>query len=271
MSEGSRAPSLSQEGALADLARARILISNDDGIHAHGLAVLERIALSLSKDVWVVAPAIERSGAGHSLTIHEPLRPVKLGERRYSVSGTPTDCVMVAINHLMKDHPPDLVLSGINHGCNLAEDVHYSGTIAAAMEGTLLGVRAIALSQSFSEFSKAPWDTAEHFGPGLIRDVCALPWAKDVLISINFPDCGVDDVRGVRPSRQGRHKMGDDFILRHDPRGRPYLWIGPQRYADRTNEGDLKAVDDRYIAITPLNVDLTHQATLDALLRKYPQ
>ena len=263
-SQGSRA-----HGPLTDLAGCRILISNDDGIHAHGLAVLERLALTLSKDVWVVAPAHERSGAGHSLTIHEPLRPVKLGERRYSLSGTPTDCVMVAINHILKDHPPDLVLSGINHGSNLGEDVHYSGTIAAAMEGTLLGVRAIALSQAFSELTKAPWETAEHYGPDLIRDVCALPWTKDVLVSINFPDCAVGDVRGVKPSRQGRHKPGEDFLLRHDPRGRPYLWIGEQRYVDRDVEGDLKAVDDRYISLTPLNVDLTHQPTLDALVKKY--
>ncbi len=254
---------------LGDLARCRILISNDDGIHAHGLAVLERVALTLTDDVWVMAPAVERSGAGHSLTIHEPLRPVKLGERRYSLSGTPTDCVMVAINHILKDHPPDLVLSGINHGGNLGEDVHYSGTIAAAMEATLLGVPAIALSQSFSELSQAPWDTAEHYGPKLMREICDMGWPKDVLISINFPDCRIADVRGVKPSRQGRHKMGEDFDLRHDPRGRPYLWIGEQKYQGRDNEGDLKAVDDGFIAVTPLTVDLTHQETLDALSEKY--
>lgn len=262
---------MSGYGPITDLARCRILISNDDGIHAHGLAVLERIALSLTEDVWVMAPALERSGAGHSLTIHEPLRPVKLSERRYSLSGTPTDCVMVAINHILKDHPPDLVLSGINHGGNLGEDVHYSGTIAAAMEATLLGVPAIALSQSFSEVSKAPWETAEHYGPKLIREICALGWPKDILISINFPDCRIADVRGVKPSRQGRHKMGEDFDLRHDPRGRPYLWIGEQKYQGRDNEGDLKAVDDGFIAVTPLNVDLTHYATLDALAKRYPQ
>lgn len=250
-------------------ARPRILLSNDDGIFAPGLEVLERIARQISDDIWVVAPTMERSGAGHSLTIHEPLRPLKQNDRRYAISGTPTDCVMVAINHIMKDHPPDLVLSGINHGGNLGEDVHYSGTIAAAMEATLLGVPAIALSQSFSESSTAPWDTAEHYGPKLIREICALGWPKDVLISINFPDCGIQDVRGVKPSRQGRHKMGEDFVLRHDPRGRPYLWIGEQRYRGRENEGDLKAVDDGFIAITPLNVDLTHQETLDALARKY--
>src|SRR3954471_15806168 len=112
-----------------DLSKLRILLSNDDGITAAGLELLERIARTLTDDVWVVAPSVERSGAGHSLTIHEPLRPVKISDRRYSVSGTPTDCVMVAVSHIMKDHPPDLILSGVNLGGNLGEDVHYSGTV----------------------------------------------------------------------------------------------------------------------------------------------
>jgi 5'-nucleotidase len=290
------------------LAGRRILLSNDDGIGAHGLVVLERIARALSDDVWVVAPAIERSGAGHSLTLHEPLRPVKVGEKRYTVSGTPTDAVMVAINHLMKDSPPDLVLSGVNMGGNLGEDVHYSGTVAAAMEGTLLGVPAIALSQQLSDLERVPWATAERYGPDLIRRIWTLGWDRDVLININFPDCapdavkGVvparqgkhkvgddlifrhdprgrpinfpdcapDAVKGVVPARQGKHKVGDDLIFRHDPRGRPYLWIGMRRASDRSPEGtDLKVVDNGYISVTPLNVDLTHAATLEALTKEF--
>ena len=192
-------------GPLGDLARCRILLSNDDGIAAHGLAVLESVARTLSDDVWVVAPAIERSGAGHSLTIHEPLRPVKLGERRYSLSGTPTDCVMVAINHIMKDHPPDLVLSGINMGANLGEDVHYSGTVAAAMEGTLLGVRAIALSQVFTDPAKVPWATAERHAAGTSSGrICAAGWAANVLININFPDCAPEEVAGTVAAAPGQ-------------------------------------------------------------------
>jgi 5'-nucleotidase len=252
------------------LDRCRILLSNDDGIAAHGLAVLERIARSLSDDVWVVAPTLERSGAGHSLTLLEPLRPVKLAERRYSVSGTPTDAVMVAINHLMKDHPPDLVLSGVNLGSNLGEDVHYSGTIAAAMEGTLLGIPAIALSQCFSDIEHVPWATAEHFAPDLIRRIWTTGWDKDVLISINFPDRAPDTVAGVVAARQGRHKVGDDLIVRQDPRGRPYIRIGNRKPSDRSADGsDLKAVNDGFIAVTPLNVDLTHGGTLDALARAF--
>jgi len=251
---------------LADLSRCRILISNDDGIAAEGLKVLERIARKLSDDVWIVAPITEQSGAGHSLTLHMPLRPTQVGERRFTVSGTPTDCVMVAINHLMKDHRPDLVLSGINMGANLGEDVHYSGTVAAALEGTLLGVPAMALSQSFSDIEKIPWATAETFAPDLIRRICDAGWPMNVLININFPDRPPQQVGGVVPALQGKHKIGDDLVLRKDPRGRPYLWIGTRRTADASARGtDLNAVDEGSIAVTPLNVDLTHMPTMAAL------
>ena len=254
-----------------DFSKLRILLSNDDGVTAQGLEVLERIARTLSDDVWVVAPSVERSGAGHSLTIHEPLRPVKISDRRYSVSGTPTDCVMVAINHIMKENPPDLVLSGINHGGNLGEDVHYSGTVAAAMEGVLLGVPSIALSQVWDKDEVIDWDTAEHFAPDVIRKVCAVGWGKNVLININFPERPVGEVKGVMPATQGSHKVGDDLLLRHDPRGRPYLWIGNKRMSDVSRLGtDLKAVDDGFISVTPLNVDLTHAPTLAALGKVFP-
>ena len=255
-----------------DLKQLRILLSNDDGIDAEGLEVLERVARQLTDDVWVVAPTVERSGAGHSLTLHDPLRPIQISERRFAVSGTPTDCVMVAINHIMRDVPPDLVLSGINHGGNLGEDVHYSGTVAAAMEGVLLGVRSIALSQVWSDAAAVHWRTAEHFAPEVIRKVCAVGWGKNVLINVNFPDRAVGDVNGVCPAAQGKHKLGDDLVLRHDPRGRPYLWIGNRRESDTSRVGtDLKAVDDGFIAVTPLNVDLTHAPTLAALGQVFPR
>jgi len=255
----------------ADLSKLRILISNDDGIDAHGLVVLERVARRLSDDIWVVAPTYERSGAGHSLTIHDPLRPIQISERRFAVSGTPTDCVMVAINHIMKDTPPDLVLSGINHGGNLGEDVHYSGTVAAAMEGVLLGVPAIALSQVLTDAANVQWETAEHFAPDVIRKVCAVGWGRNVLININFPDKPVHEVKGVIPATQGKHKFGDDLVLRHDPRGRPYLWIGSKRSTVQPLDGtDLKAVDQGFVSVTPLNVDLTHAPTMAALSKVFP-
>ncbi|MSO98120.1 MAG: 5'/3'-nucleotidase SurE [Rhodospirillaceae bacterium] len=257
---------LSPFAPLTDLKGKRILLSNDDGIAAAGLRVLEQIARALSDDVWVVAPAAEQSGAGHSLTLHHPLRPVKVAERRYTINGTPTDCVLVAINHLMRDHPPDLVLSGINMGVNLGEDVHYSGTVAAAMEGALLGVRAIAFSQAFDDEENIQWATAEKFGPDIVRQACALGWAQNVLINVNFPDCPPEQAKGVRVARQGKNKIGDDLVHRHDPRGRPYIWIAARRLGDPSAEGtDLKAVADGYVSVTPLNVDLTHNATMQAL------
>ena len=257
---------------LKDFSNIRILLSNDDGVHAHGLTILEKIARTLSDDVWIVAPSRERSGAGHSLTIHDPLRPVERGPKRFSVSGTPTDAVMVAINHIMKDNPPDLVLSGVNHGGNLGEDVHYSGTVAAAMEGVLLGVRSIALSQVWTEEGNIPWDTALRYGPEVIRRVCAVGWGKNVLMNINFPDTVPDNVKGVRLATQGKHKIGDDFHLRHDPRGRPYLWIGAKRASDGSVAGtDLRAVYEGYVAVTPLCVDLTHAPTLAALADVFPR
>lgn len=256
---------------LLELKGKRILLSNDDGIGAHGLIVLEKIARSLSDDIWVVAPSAERSGAGHSLTLHHPLRPVKLADKRYAVDGTPTDCVLVAINHLMKDHPPDLVLSGVNMGVNLGEDVHYSGTVAAAMEGTLLGFRAVAFSQDFEDGDAIHWDTALRHGPDIVRVACAAGWRKHVLINVNFPNLGPDAVKGVRVARQGKHKIGDDLVHRHDPRGRPYIWIAGRRLADASAEAtDLNAVRDGFISVTPLNIDLTHDDTLLGLKRVFP-
>jgi 5'-nucleotidase len=255
---------------LPDLKGKRILLSNDDGISANGLVVLEKIARSLSEDIWVVAPATEQSGAGHSLTLHHPLRPVKIADQRYSVNGTPTDCVLLAINHLMKDHPPDLVLSGVNMGVNLGEDVHYSGTVAAAMEGALLGYRAIAFSQDFDDADNVPWTVALRHGPDVVRHACAVPWSKQVLINVNFPDCDPDAMKGMKVSRQGKHKIGDDLIHRHDPRGKPYIWIAARRLAEENVEGtDLKAVADNFISVTPLNVDLTHDATMASLHKAF--
>lgn len=247
-----------------DLSGCRILLSNDDGINAPGLAVLEKIARTLSDDVWVVAPAHEQSGAGHSLTLHHPLRPTQLGDKRYMVDGTPTDCVLVAGQHIMAETPPDLVLSGINMGANLGEDVHYSGTVAAALEATLQNIPAIALSQVMS---KAPqWDTAERYGPDLIRSICKVGWSRNTLININFPELALSDVKGVKLAHQGKHKIGDDLVLREDPRGKPYIWIGAPVMSETNDEGtDLSATAAGYVSVTPLCVDLTDRETMSAL------
>ncbi|MET4699527.1 5'-nucleotidase [Constrictibacter sp. MBR-5] len=249
-----------------DLSKARILISNDDGIHAPGLKHLEKIARSLSKDVWVVAPEDEQSAASHSLTLRRPLRIRKLSRRRYAVDGTPTDSVLLAVTQVMKDHPPDIVLSGINRGGNMGGDVIYSGTVAAAMEATLLGIPAIALSQHIPPGGNPRWATAEAHAADVIRRVADARWPDGVLININFPDVAADDVTGVRVTTQGRRKPGGLIQEGKDPAGRPYFWIGTARaFADHAEGTDLETVYGGGISVTPLYMDLTHRTTVDAL------
>ncbi|HUI17927.1 MAG TPA: 5'/3'-nucleotidase SurE, partial [Alphaproteobacteria bacterium] len=208
-----------------DLARARILLSNDDGIEATGLKVLERIARTLSDDVWVVAPETEQSAASHSLTLRLPLRIRPLGQHRFAVNGTPTDAVLLAVQHIMAERKPDIVFSGVNRGGNLGEDVTYSGTIAAAMEGTLLGVPSIALSQCYTSGEKTRWAPAEQHAPALIRKLVTLRWPKGVMMNVNFPDVPAERVRGIAVTAQGRRKIGGELERRLDPRGTPYYWI----------------------------------------------
>ena len=256
---------------LADLSRYRILISNDDGIAARGLKLLERVAKTLSDDVWVVAPELEQSGAGHSLTLRRPLRIRKVGPRRFAVDGTPTDAVLLGINKILKDRKPDLMLSGINRGGNMGEDVTYSGTIAAAMEATLIGVPAIALSLHYSNGKREHWETAEAMAPEIIRKLVQAGWPKSVMINVNFPDRAPQDVQGCCVARQGRRKLGDQLGEREDMRGEAYYWIGPLRDEAATREGtDIWAVNEGRVAITPLDLDLTHEPTSRALAKVFP-
>lgn len=246
-----------------DLSRARILVSNDDGIHGPGLDVLRRVARTLCDDVWTVVPETEQSGAGHSLTLHHPLRIREVEDKVFAVDGTPTDCVLLAVNHLMKDRKPTLVLSGINRGANLGEDVTYSGTVAAAMEGTLLGIPSIALSQVFKAPHPVRWQVAEAFAAEIIVKAIREGWGRNVLLNVNFPDCEPDEVSGIEMTSQGKRKIGDDLVERHDPRGRPYIWIGPQRSGEDALPGtDLDAIGRRAVSVSPLRVDFTDVATL---------
>ena len=254
-----------------DLSAARILVTNDDGIHAPGLEILTRIAKRLSKAVWVVAPDTEQSAASHSLTLRRPLRVRQFGPRRFSVDGTPTDCVLVALHRLMAESPATLVLSGINQGANLGEDVTYSGTIAAAMEGALLGVPSIAFSQMRGDDRLIDWATAEHYGPDIIRKLTSFAWVPELLVNVNFPARAPDQVAGVRICRQGRRDTATEVVEGRDPAGREYLWIG-DFLNDETSEPDtdLAAVMDGAISITPLHLDLTHAATLERLGGLFP-
>jgi 5'-nucleotidase len=246
----------------------RILVTNDDGVNAEGLAVLQRIAAKLAKDVWVVAPELEQSGAGHSLTLHLPVRLRKISEKRFAVSGTPTDCVLVALQEAIpvKKKKVDLILSGINRGSNAADDVTYSGTVAAAMEGTVLGVPSIALSQLCNDREKPQWKTSETYAPDLIKKIVATGWPKDTLININFPDVAPNKVKGVRVCALGKRRVGVALSERVDPKGRPYFWLGGDRDNTANKPGvDIDFLHKGYITITPLCMDMTDYKTLDRM------
>jgi 5'-nucleotidase len=241
----------------------RILVTNDDGIHSPGLDVCAEIARVLSDDVWVVAPESDQSGVSHSLSLNDPLRLREVGERRFAVKGTPTDCVILGARHILSDKGADLVLSGVNRGRNVAEDVNYSGTIAGAKEGTVLGIPSFALSLAFRAASKQNpnWTTASQHAPDIIRRVLAAGLPRDVLININFPDCPPEAVRGIAVASQGKR---DQQLLRidarHDGRGNPYYWLAYERSLP-PNAGaggtDLAALEGDRISVTPLSLDLT--------------
>lgn len=249
----------------------RILCTNDDGIHAPGLKVVEQIARELSDDVWVVAPELDQSGVSHSLSLNDPLRLREVGPRHFAVRGTPTDCIIMGARHILGDKRPDVVLSGVNKGRNVAEDVVYSGTIAGALEGTILGLPSFALSQEFSiqTRERPPWDTAVRFGPEILRKVIDAGVPKNTVINVNFPACAPEQVLGVRVTRQGKRNLG--FLKvdeRRDGRGNPYFWIGFERAAmmDTPEEGtDLAALAANYVSVTPLKLDRTDEGFSDAL------
>ena len=250
-----------------DLAKARILVTNDDGINAPGLKVLERVARNFSSDVWVVAPETEQSGAGHSLTLSRPLRHRRLSRRRHAVNGSPTDCVLFAIKHLLGGRQPDLVLSGVNRGGNLGDDVTYSGTVAAAMEATLLGVPSIAFSQVLAPDQPVHWGTAERHAPDIIRQLTGIGWPVDVFMNVNFPNLLADEVTATRFVHQGRRQTDNSLVGLTDPRGHRYYWIGApvDGGMPREVDTDFHAIAEGAVAVTPLHVDLTHAGMLRKL------
>lgn len=238
----------------------RILITNDDGIHSEGLNALERIARTLSDDVWVVAPETDQSGVAHSLTLSDPLRLRQVAEKRYALRGTPTDCVIMGVRKLLPAMP-DLVLSGINRGQNLGEDVTYSGTVAGAMEGAILGIRSFAVSQAYNwDVSREPdYSCAEELAPELFKKLLQFELPRHSLLNINFPACKAADSKGVRVTVQGHHEQaGLTIDERKDSRGYPYYWLGfLERAPSVLDNSDLHAVYDGYVSVTPLRIDLT--------------
>jgi 5'-nucleotidase len=248
----------------------RILITNDDGVHAEGLGVCEQIARALSDDVWVIAPEYDQSGVSHSLSLNDPLRLREVGERHFAVKGTPTDCVIMGARHILKDRPPDLVLSGVNRGRNAGEDVIYSGTVAGAVEGTILGIPSFALSQSYLSRSKETphWDTAITFAPDIIRRVLAEGIPRDVLVNLNFPNCAPAEVKGIAVSAQGRRRQERLQIdAREDVRGNAYYWIAYVRARSTPPDDgtDVSALAGNRIAVTPLRLDMTDEPFMTKL------
>jgi len=246
----------------------RILVTNDDGIHAPGLATLETIARALSDDVWVVAPETDQTGAAHSLSLNDPLRVRAIADRRFAVRGTPTDCVIMALRNIVSGAPPDLVLSGVNRGSNIGDDVTYSGTVAGAIEGTLLGIPSMALSQTYQfGATEVSWRTAEMLAPDLVRRLFERGFPRNVFININFPNLAPEEVRGTAITRQGRRDPGLMQIdERLDGRGNPYYWIAFEPKRSNPAEGtDLWAIYEGMVSVTPLSVDLTDRESCDRL------
>lgn len=245
----------------------RILLTNDDGIHADGLTALERIAAQLSDDVWICAPEAERSGASRALTLSDPIRVRQYGPRRFSTSGTPTDCVMLGIRELVEGAPPDLVLSGVNRGVNLAEDVTMSGTVAGAIEAMAMGVPGIALSQGGFYEGATGYEAAEAFAPGIIRRLLAVGWPTDVIMNLNFPHRPVAEITEVEVTRQGFRDAHVRMVeKRTDLRGRAYYWVGYRQERSKPEPGtDLRAFYDGKISVSPLHIDLTHRESVHKL------
>ena len=252
----------------------RVLLTNDDGINASGLVLLEELLAPLVKELWVVAPQTDQSGTSHSLTLRQPLRVREMGSKRFSVTGTPGDCVLLAVNQIMKDCKPDLVISGINRGRNVGEDVNYSGTIAAAKEASAFGIPAIAFSQVidpvdyFSDTKEVDliYSASKTYCVDLIQDLLTISWPENAVISINFPLVGDGVVEGVEITHGNWRKRGDKIITNQDGRGQPYFWIGPREEIDKSMEGsDLEALERSVISVTPLSLEVVEQDVLQKL------
>jgi len=244
----------------------KILLTNDDGVNAKGMSILREIALQLSDDVWICAPDTEQSAASRAVSLHNPVRLKKIDERIYSVTGTPTDSVIVALEALMPDNRPDLILSGVNRGQNLAEDVTFSGTVAGALQGMQMGVPSIALSlaRGFQGAQSLPWETALAHGPKTIKALLDKGWDANVVLNVNFPDTTPDAVKGLQYTRQGQRDYQMSGVDRRaHPRGGEYFWLTYGAQKSNPPEGtDLRAIYDGYISVTPLHINLTHEGSL---------
>lgn len=251
----------------------RILLVNDDGIHAPGLEILENIAKSISDDVWIVAPDVERSGASRALTLSDPIRVRKIKERHFSCSGTPTDCVILGVLDLVEGKKPDLILSGVNRGQNLAEDVTVSGTVAGAVQGMQMGIPSIAISQSINYHlgEDVRWDVSKKHGAEVVKKLLKHTWPPSVIMNLNFPDSLKNDELIIEATYQGaREEDVNHLDRRADPRGNDYYWLGYNNQNFTPPLGsDLRAITEGHVSITPLHIDLTERDVLNQLKKEF--
>ncbi len=251
----------------------RILLTNDDGIDAPGLTVLEGIAGELAREVWVVAPEHDQSGVSHAVSLHHPIRLSERGPRRYGVTGTPGDCAVMGVCHLMAGSPPQLLLSGVNRGANLGIETVFSGTVGGAMTAMLLGIPSIALSQAWTDRAHVRWDTAGALGAGVVRQLLEIGWGGDACLNVNFPDLPAAAVGPLTLARQGVGLIrGMNVEARTDPRGLTYYWVGFRRGPrEQGPESDIEALRVGRVVVTPLRYDRTDEAAYAALARSLPR
>ena len=251
----------------------RILLTNDDGIEAPGLAVLEEIARELGREIWVVAPERDQSGVSHAVSLHQPIRVSERGPQRYGITGTPGDCAVMGVCHLMAGAPPDLLLCGVNRGANLGMETVFSGTVGGAMTGMMLGIPSIALSQAWTDRLHIRWPTARTLGPSVVRQLLAIGWGEATCLNVNFPDLPAAEVGPLTLARQGVGLLqGMHVETRTDPRDIPYHWISFRRGPrEQGPESDIEALDAGRIVVTPLRYDRTDEEAYELLAKALPR
>jgi len=251
----------------------RILLTNDDGIEAPGLAVLEEIARELARKIWVVAPERDQSGVSHAVSLHQPIRVSERGPQRYGITGTPGDCAVMGVCHLMAGAPPDLLLCGVNRGANLGMETVFSGTVGGAMTGMMLGIPSIALSQAWTDRLHVRWPTARALGPSVVRQLLAIGWGEATCLNVNFPDLPAAEVGPLTLARQGVGLLqGMHVETRTDPRDIPYHWISFRRGPrEQGPESDIEALDAGRIVVTPLRYDRTDEEAYELLAKALPR
>jgi 5'-nucleotidase len=251
----------------------RVMLTNDDGIDAPGMQVMEEIAAQIAREVWVVAPEHDQSGQSHAISLHHALRISERGARRFGVTGTPGDCAAIGLCHLMKNVLPQLVLSGVNRGLNLGMETVFSGTVGGAMTAMMLGCPALALSQAFRDRDNVPWDTARTLGAETIRRLWAMGWSKNAVLNINFPPVPAAEAGPMTLARQGEGAVaGMEVDTRVDPRGMAYHWLTFKRgNIEQGPESDYRAMRAGKIVVTPLRYDRTDDDAYAELAAHLPR